>query len=150
MSLWNGISSIVVVVSMDKVSNPVEFKMELDAKLEGKVGLRKIILVTDEKIKKEELREVKGITYLSTKDTNFFGKLKNENFFNDLQNSFDACLILDSVPEKIEKQILKLKAHWKVGVNTNLKILTINLKSESNDLFEMVNFAKNTLKQITG
>lgn len=150
MSLWNGISSVVFVAAIEKVENPVEFKMKLDEALEGKAGIRKIILVTDEKLKHEELREVKGITYLSTKDKNFFGQLKNEQFLKDLENSFDSCIVLDEIPEKIEKQIAKLKAHWKIGVNTNFKILTINLKSQSKDLLEMVNFAKNTLKQITG
>lgn len=147
MAIWQSLHSFVFVFPLKEVENPMELKIAIDQHLPQKCQ-RKLLLVTEEKINQDDLREVEGVTYVSTKEINFLGKLKNEKAAQVLSLNTDAFFLCGELPDKLNKLWKKINAHWKIGINNKSEICRINLSTESKKLEQMVNFAEKTLSKI--
>jgi hypothetical protein len=149
-NVWLGIKKLVVVFPYRSEENFKEYRSALDKLLnDSNVIELKLIVVIPETIKKETLTQHRLIHFISPKDINFFGKIKDENLTSILSQKYDTLLWLEVDEKKIVKVLSKLGDKCKIGVNTSLDFFTIQVDSNSNNPFEIVNFAKNTLEKIS-
>lgn len=148
MSLWDKIGTVILVFPMEEVENPMEFKLEMD-QVFGKQSRSEIVLISKHSLKNQQLRELKGVTYVSEKDFNFFGKLKNENLQELLRKPFNSLFLSGTLTKQFEKLFSKSRIQHFIGLNSENKFIEINLQPKSSIPSEMVNFAKNTLSKIT-
>lgn len=148
MSLWDNIGMVILVFPMEEVENPMEFKLEMD-QVFGKQSRCEIVLTSKQSLKNQQLRELKGVTYVSEKEINFFGKLKNENLNELLGKPFDTLFLSGTLTKQFEKLFSKAAIKNIIGLNSENKFIEINLQPKSSIPSEMVNFAKNTLSKIT-
>ncbi len=148
MTIWEEIHSVAFIVNTKQVGDPMKLKMNLDA-IFPKLGKREIIVVSEEKIKPEEMNDVRNVTYISEKDYNFFGKLKNQPFMDALDQHFDAIFVCNELSGRIAKAIAKSKTKRFIGLNSSNNFVQINIDAKSSKPIEMLNFAKEILNKIT-
>lgn len=148
MSLWDNIGTVILVFPMEEVENPMELKLEMD-QVFGKLSRSEIVLVSKQSLKNQQLRELKGVTYVSEKDFNFLAKLKNENLKELLEKPFNSLFLSGTLTKQFEKLFSKSRIHNFIGLNSENKFIKINLQPKSSIPSEMVNFAKITLSKIT-
>lgn len=97
---------------------------------------------------KGELTSLNNVHYISEKDFNLLGKIKEEEIKNLIQQQFDLLVVLNSLEGKVLKMLRKINANKSVGVNSNLDFLSINVNSDNNAAVHLFNFAKQTLEKI--
>lgn len=149
-NIWLGIKKLVVVFPYSSEENYKEYRSALDKLLnDSNVKEVKLIVVIPETLKRETLRPHVLIHFLSPKDMNFMGKIKDEYLKTILSEKYDALIWLEVEDKKIAKILSPLRAKLKIGVNTSFDFFTIQVNSNSNNPSEIVNFAKNTLEKIS-
>jgi len=149
-TIWSEIKKLVVVFPYRSEENYKEYRSALDKLLnDSNVVELKLIVVIPETIKKETLTQHRLIHFLSPKDINFFGKIKDENLTTIITQKYDTLLWLEVEDKKIVKVLSILGDKCKIGVNTSFDFFTIQVNSNSNNPLEIVNFAKNTLEKIS-
>lgn len=149
-NIWMEIKKLVVVFPYGSEENYKKYRSALDKLLnDSNVKEVKLIVVIPEMLKRETLKPHVLIHFLSPKDMNFMGKIKDEYLKTILSEKYDALIWLEVEDKKIEKILSPLRAKWKIGVNTSFDFFTIQVNSNSNNPSEIVNFAKNTLEKIS-
>ncbi len=149
-NVWSGIKRLVVVFPYRSEENYKEYRSALDKSLnESNVVDLKLIVVIPKSVKKETLTQHRLIHFLSPNDINFFGKIKDENLTSILSQKYDTLLCLEIEDKKLVKVLSTLGDKCKIGVNTSFDFFTIQIDSNSNNPFEIINFAKNTLEKIS-
>jgi len=93
-------------------------------------------------------KELASVNYLSSKDLGFFGKIKNEAFLKLMKRRFDLMIVIGEIDKRFLKKIERFKFEFGVGVNSQISFININLKMNSKDPLELVNFTKKTLQKI--
>jgi hypothetical protein len=149
-TIWSEIKKLVVVFPYRSEENYKEYRSALD-KLLNKSNVKevKLIVVIPETLNKETLRPHVLIHFLSPKDMNFLGKIKDKYLKTILSEKYDALLWLEVEEKKIAKILSPLRVQRKIGVNTSFDFFSIQVNSNSNNPSEIVNFAQNILEKIS-
>lgn len=149
-SIWNSISRLLIVFPYKDEANDKQFRKSLDKLLnESNVQFLRLVTEIPENISKESLKQHNLITYISPKDFNFLGKLKDDSVLQVLSQPYDAILWFEVDQPKIVKLLSKVQSTWKVGVNISHDFFNLQVVSDSSDHGEIINFAKNTLQKIS-
>lgn len=149
-TIWSEIKKLVVVFPYRSEENYKEYRSALD-KLLNKSNVKevKLIVVIPETLNRDTLRPHVLIHFLSPKDMNFLGKIKDKYLQTILSEKYEALLWLEVEDKKIAKILFPLRAKWKIGVNTSFDFFSIQVNSNSNNPSEIVNFAQNILEKIS-
>ena len=126
-SIWSSIRKVILVVNFTNLDELTKLRESIK-----KVGLNihecVILCNVSDRKEKNILREKNSVVFLNEKEINFFGRVKNVEAIKLFTRKFDLMLIFEDLPKKIEKQMTKLNAKMKVGVNTKNANLAIRLK----------------------
>lgn len=149
-NIWSDCKRLVVVFPYRNEENYKTYRLALDQLLnESNIQELQIVVTLSATTKIENLQQHKLIQYISPKDINMFGKMKNDNFNAILIKKYDSLLWLEVNDKKFAKVLSTINATWKIGVNTSLDFFNIQVNSNSENPLEIVNFAKNTLEKIS-
>ncbi|MEY3237297.1 MAG: hypothetical protein RI883_1398 [Bacteroidota bacterium] len=92
-NIWLGIKKLAVVFPYRSEENYKEYRSALDKLLnDSNVKEVKLIVVIPETLKRETLRPHVLIHFLSPKDMNFMGKIKDEYLKTILSEKYDALI----------------------------------------------------------
>lgn len=146
-NLWDRSRKILVVVPFKGIDSVREYRDAI--KLCGfNVNDCTLLSIVEDKKKSERLTEISSVTYISEKEFNFLGKLKNDDAAKVLGFPYDATIIFGEVPKRIAKLINRKNTGVKIGVNTSVNFLTINLTSDQTNAHQLFTFVQNTLQKI--
>ena len=146
-NLWDRSKKVLFVLPFKGIDSVKEFRDAI--KLCGfNVNDVSIVSIIEDKSKSERLTEISSVTYLSEKEFNFIGKLKNQEAAKVLSRMYDTTMIFGDVPKRIGKLLNKKNTGIKIGVNSSVNFLTINLTSEQENAHQLFTFVKNTLQKI--
>lgn len=149
-SFWNAMHSVVIIFAYESEEHYRGFRKLLDAALnDSQVDKLEIIVSLPVNIKKEDLPPHRLIHFISPKDFNIFGKLKNDLLSTVLSKRFDAMIWFANEDEKLFKALKALNVAHRIGVNCNLKGFDIDLKGKEMNPDELISFAKHTLQKLS-
>lgn len=149
-NIWSDCKKLLVVFPFKNETNFKEYRLALDKLLnQSNVIELKIVVSVPDSVKKEDLQQHKLIQYISSKDFNFFGKLKDLELETTLVQPYDLLLWLEVENEKLKNVFSKVNANSKIGVNASSDLFTIQVNSSAQNPIEIVNFAKKTLEKIS-
>lgn len=149
-SIWDSISRLLIIFPYKDEINDKQFRKALDKILnESKVQYLRLIIETPDSVSKDSLKQHNLIKYISSKDFNFLGKLKDDSILEVLNQPYDAMFWFEVDQPRINKLLSGAHATWKIGINTQLDIFNVQISTDSEDHSEIINFAKNTLLKIS-
>jgi hypothetical protein len=149
-NLWLSFRRMVIVFAYKDESTYREFKQLLDRALnDSKIDKLEIIVSIPAEVKKEDLPPHRLIHFISPKDFNLFGKLKQNPLSNLLTEKHDALLWFKNEDAKLAKVLSPLNAKYRIGVNCGLNGFDIDLKGREMNPDELLNFAKHTLQKLS-
>ncbi|MCR9173351.1 MAG: hypothetical protein NXI10_12700 [bacterium] len=144
---WNTTRKLLLVINFESLENVHEYRDAIKA-----AGLNindcMVLAIVGSKKERQMLTEIHSVTYASDKEINILGRWKNEDISKVLNEVFDTMIVFGEHVPKVKKQLKRMRAHIKVGINTSVNFLTIDLKSEQNAPRQLLNFAKTTLEKI--
>ena len=146
-SLWSSIEKVIFVVNYTSLDELAKFRESIKA-----VGLNihECVILCNVSKRKEKslLPEHNSVVFLNENEIKLFGRIKNVKASKLFSRNFDLLLVIDDFQKKIEKQLTKLNAKMKVGVNTENVNLDIRLNSKSKNQLHLLEFVKGTLEKI--
>jgi hypothetical protein len=149
-NFWLALESVVIVFAYKSEANYRNFRQLLDAALnQSKIEKLEIIVSLPVEIKKEDLPPHRLIHFISPKDFNLFGKLKNDLLSTVLTNQHDALIWFMNDDAKLAKSLKNIKVQHRIGVNCGLNSFDIDLKGREMNPDELISFAKHTLQKLT-
>ena len=146
-SIWNNANKFLFVLPYRSIT---DFKSNLKA-IDSLTTLKEdvsVIAIVSPEQKIEGLTKIDNVYYLSKKQFNLIGILKNTEVKELTSRKFDLLFVLDNLEGKIEKLIRNVKNVRSVGVNSNNNFLTIKVNSKNSAAEHLFNFAKQTLEKI--
>lgn len=147
-NVWSSIKRLLIVVNFDEIDAMNEWREAI--KMSGlNIHDCKIMGVIETKKERIAMREMNSVVYISDKDFGLLGRLKNEDAQRTLSDRFDAILVVGTIPNKIEKALLKVSASMDIGLNSDHGRRTINLQTEESAPKYMLNFVKQTVEKIS-
>lgn len=144
-NIWSRSKKLLVVVQYESTELTTSYR---EAIKHAGLNINDCHLLLTVKDRKEVLKDISSVSYLSEKDFNLLGRLKNEQAAKTLGQNFDLVLFVADPPKRISKLINKKINAVKVGVNSNVDYLTINMNSEDTNPAHLISFVKNTLQKI--
>jgi len=149
-SIWKQIKRVLIVFPYKDANYFGEFRSALDAVLnDSLVEKLDIVVSVPSSLKKTELPTHRLIHFISPKDFNLFGKLKNDSLGSIITKKYDALLYFEDDSKRLGKVLSEMKINYSIGINTPMDIFTIRVFSKGDKPEEMVNFAKNTLVKLS-
>ena len=146
-SIWSSIVKVTIVVNYTNLDQLAKLRASIK-----EVGLNihecVILCIVSDRKEKNTMREQNSVVFLNEKEINLLGRIKNAEASKLFARKFDLLLIIDELPKKIEKQLTKLRATMKVGLNTENVNLDIRLSSNSKNQLHLLEFVKDTLGKI--
>jgi hypothetical protein len=147
-NIWSSIKRLLVVVDFKEIDNMNQWREAI--KFSGlNIHDCKIVGIVETKKERLVLGEMSSVVFISEKDFGLLGRLKNEDAQKTFSDSFDALLVVGSIPKKIEKSISKMSVKIDVSLNSENNTWTINLHTEEKAPKYMLNFVKQTLEKIS-
>jgi hypothetical protein len=151
-TIWPDTKRIVVVFSFE---DDEQFDLYLDAfdKFRGENNLKamSVICILPPEVKRETYQQVRKVKFISKKDFNFFGKMKNTDIEYELQQHFDLLAWFGDCTEKrVLSALMQLDCHWKIGFRTTHDFFNFQLSTQTETPYEMINFAKQILEKTSG
>ena len=147
-SIWSQLKRILVVVSCTSLDEVKDFRNAIKS-----VGLNindcEIIALVASKKEKSILGELSSVTYFTTGDVNFLGKVKDAGLKKVLGRSFDALFFVGDFPQRTIKIMNPLKSPLRIGINSSVKNCTIYINSLTSTPEHLINFARQTLEKTT-
>ena len=149
-NIWQDCKRLLIVFPYTDEVVYKEYRKALDVLLnDSNVQDLKLVVVLPDNIKKESLQPHRLIHFLSLKEFNFFGKLKDASFDTVLAQPYDLMLWLQLENKRVVKLMQNVHATWKIGVNADADFFDVEVDTASDKPAEIVNFAKQTLEKIT-
>lgn len=147
MSTWKKAEKMLLVVEYSTLSEIKKFREAIKA-MGINIHQCNILAIVETKKEAQMLTEVSSVTYFSDKEINLLGRFKNEKASKVLGERYDVLTVVGDFSRKMNKLLKGVKTNMAVGVNSNVEFLTINMKSESADPGQLLNFVKQTLEKI--
>lgn len=149
-NFWLALESVVIVFAYESEANYRNFRQLLDAALnDSKIEKLEIIVSLPSESKKEDLPPHRLIHFISPKDFNLFGKLKNDLLSTVLSKHHDAMIWFMNDDAKLAKSLKNIKVQHRIGVNCSLDSFDIDLKGREMNPDELISFAKHTLQKLS-
>ncbi|MFN5784857.1 MAG: DUF6913 domain-containing protein [Flavobacteriia bacterium] len=149
-SIWTDCRRLLIVFPYTEESNYKEYRKALDIMLnESNVVDLKLVVVLPDSVKKETMPQHKLIHYLSNKDFNLFGRLKDDTFDTVMVQPYDMLLWFQVENKKLAKLLSGAHATWKVGICSDYAFFNLKGDCRSEYPLEIVNFAKRLLEKIS-
>ena len=149
-SIWTDCRRLLIVFPYKDETYYKEYRKALDKMLnESNVVDLKLVVVLPDSIKKETMPQHKLIHYLSNKDFNFFGKLKDDSFDAVLVQPYDMLLWFEVENKRLAKLLARTHATWKVGIGSDYDFFMLQGECRSENPQEIVSFAKLLLEKIS-
>lgn len=147
-NIWSSIKRLLVITDFQEIDNMNQWREAIKF---SKLNIHdcKIMGIVESKKERLVLGEMSSVVFIAEKDFGFLGRLKNEDAQRTFSDSFDAILIVGSIPSKIEKTVSKMSVKIDIGLNIENSTRTINLHTEENTPKYMLNFVKQTLEKIS-
>jgi len=108
-----------------------------------------ILCIVNSKKENALMRDLGSVVFLSEKEYNLFGGIKNESANKLLAENFDAVVFMGDFSKKIRKSVKKVSPQITVGVNAKKTETDINLQSKSDKPDHLINFVRETLQKIS-
>ena len=146
-SLWSSIVKVIFVVNYTNLDELAKLRESI--KTVG-LNIHECVILCNVSKRKEKglLPEHNSVVFLNENEIKLFGRIKNVKASKLFSRNFDLLLVIDDFQKKIEKQLTKLNAKMKVGVNTENVNLDIRLNSKSKNQLHLLEFVKGTLEKI--
>jgi hypothetical protein len=143
-------NSAVIVFAYENEANYRHFRQLLDSALnDSNIEKLEIIVSLPAEIKKEDLPPHRLIHFISPKDFNLFGKLKNDLLSTVLTKRHDALIWFKNEDAKLAKAMKSITVKHRIGVNCGLEGFDIDLKGKEMNPDELISFAKHTLQKLS-
>ncbi len=146
-SIWNSINSLLVVINSGDDSHLQKLKKSLD-QTKAESNIRKLIIVAllPKGIDKNLMTPDFIIYFIAYSDFNFWGKLKDPQLINELnQNKFDTLVWIGDDSHRFYNKLKKISFKNKIGVNTYRSDFEMSLNSEGQEPSKIINFVKEVL-----
>lgn len=149
-NFWLAMQSAVIVFAYENEANYRNFRQLLDAALnDSKIEKLEIIVSLPAEIKKEDLPPHRLIHFISPKDFNLFGKLKNDLLSTVLSKQHDTLIWFRNEDAKLAKALKNIRVQHRIGVSCGLDDFDIDLKGREMNPDELISFAKHTLQKLS-
>ena len=147
-NIWDSLSKAVLLVSYKSMGQLESYKKAMAA-----AGLLSencsIIAVVEDKKQLESLKSNTNLVFFNEKEISVFGKNKNELAKEIFSKSFDLQMSVGDSTKKMAKQIVQMKAKFRIGLNTKQGFFDINLQSEDTSPSHLINFAKSITEKLS-
>jgi hypothetical protein len=149
-NIWNATRSLLVVFNYEDDEQLNGFRKSLDKMLNISNVDRLIIIVNIAKeVDKSTLPPHFLIYYNSPNDYSFWGKLKDVQLESELNRDYDVMIWFGNVDQPIFKEIKSTNCKRRILVNEHNDYFDLQLKSDSTEPSEMLNFVIKTLEKIS-
>lgn len=149
-SIWTDCRRLLIVFPYSDEASYKEYRKALDRMLnDSNVVDLKLVVVLPDSVKKETMPVHKLIHYLSNKDFNLFGKLKDDSFDTVMVQPYDMLLWFEVEHKKLAKLLSGSHAARKVGIGADYDFFDLQGTANSDNPQEIVNFAKALLEKIS-
>ena len=146
-NIWERIDTALVIV---KYTTLDELKKYREAIRDSGLNVNncELMAIVEDKKEREILSHQSIATFISDKDLDFLGRLKNESALKIMGRKYDVLFFLGDPPKRLHKVFSKTARELSVGVNcTNIEY-NVNLETEASFPEHLINFARQTLEKI--
>ena len=144
---WNGSKTILLIKNFVSLDELTQFRKEIVNS--GKNIHECVIMgVVESKKEVEILARHDSFAFVSEKQFNFFGKLRNQAANTIFQRKFDMVLIIGDLSKRIARRTAKVSRKLSVGLNSEKTEHDINLNTNESAPEHLFNFVKQTLEKI--
>ena len=146
-NLWERIDTALFVVHYTSLD---ELKKYREAIRVGGLNVNncELLALVESKKEREILSNNSVAIFLSEKDINFIGSLKNPGAQKILGRKYDALILIDNCSPRLEKLIMKTRVELSIGINCTNDKLSVNLETVDRSPQHLINFAQQTLQKI--
>lgn len=147
-SMWERVASGVVVVPYESLDDLKRYR-EAIRETGLNVNNCTILTVVDSKKEREVLSQNSVAVFISEKDFNFLGRLKNPEAAKTLSRKYDLVLFIGDPPKKVRKMVAKTARLIRVGVNSTDPDNHVNLETTGKSASHLISFVYEMLKKIS-
>jgi hypothetical protein len=149
-TFWPTVKSLLIVMNYKDDNYMSKFRLSLDKIMNNSNVERLLIVVNIPKdIDKNTLSPHFVIFYLSPKDFNFFGKLKDVQLEAELNSDFNALICFGDLKKRTMKLLKNSDIKKRILVNANDPGFDLYLNSENQNPEELLSFITKTLEKIS-
>ena len=140
-NIWDSLNKVVLFVAYESIGQLNAFKKAMTV-----AGLYSencsIVAIVEDKKQLDTLTSGTDVIFFHDKEINFLGKNKNELAKELFSKPIDLQIVVGDSSKKMAKQIVHMKAKFRIGLNTKQGFFDINLQSEDTSPAHLINFAK--------
>ena len=146
-NIWDRIDTVLIVVQYTTID---ELKKYREAIRDGGLNVNncELMAIVGDKKERETLSHQSIAVFISEKDYNIIGQLKNASAQKVLGRKYDAIFIIGETSKRLRKLFNKTSRKFSVGLNSTNNEQDVNLETEVNSPQHLINFAKETLEKI--
>ena len=146
-NIWERIDTALVIVGYTTLD---ELKKYREAMRDSGLNVNncELMAIVEDKKEREILSHQSIATFISDKDLNFLGQLKNASALKILGRKYDTIFFLGDPPKRLRKVFAKTTRKLSVGVNCTNTEQNVNLETEEDSPLHLINFARQTLEKI--
>ena len=146
-NIWERIDTALIVVQYTTLD---ELKKYREAIRDGGLNVNncELMAVVEAKKEREILSHQSIAVFISDKDFNFLGQLKNPPAQKVLGRKYDALFFIGDTPKRLRKLFGKTTRKLSIGVNCTNNEQNVNLETEAKSPQHLINFARQTLEKI--
>ncbi len=146
-NIWQRIETAIVVVPYKSLDQLKKYREAIrDSGLN--VNDCELMAIVEDKKEREILCHQSIAVFISEKDLNVLGKLKNDKAQKVLSRKYDAFFFVEDPPKRLEKLFGKTTKKLSVGLNCKEKRQNVNLETQEKSPGHLINFARQTLEKI--
>ncbi len=146
-NIWERLDSALVVMHYESLDDLKRYRDAIrDAGLN--VNNCTLLAVVESKKEREVLSHNSLAIFISEKDFNFLGRMKNPEAQKVLARKYDLVVLIGDTPKKIRKVAVKTTQMIRVGVNAENKDNHVNLETNEQTASHTINFVHQMLKKI--
>ncbi len=148
MSIWERIQTGLIVVHYESLD---ELKRYRDAIRDSGLNVNncEVVAVVDNKKEREVLSHNSLAVFISEKDFNVLGKLKNAQAQKLMGRKYDLVVFVGEAPKRIRKALARTTGMIRVGLNDTNADNHVNLETSNKSASHLINFACDMLKKIS-
>ncbi|OFZ08446.1 MAG: hypothetical protein A3D92_24140 [Bacteroidetes bacterium RIFCSPHIGHO2_02_FULL_44_7] len=147
-SIWERLESGVVVVPYTSLD---DLKSYREAIRDTGLNVNNCLIIAVVKTKKERevLSQNSVAVFISEKDFNILGRLKNPEALKTLGRKYDLVLFIGDQPKRVRRMVAKTMRLIRVGVNSTDPDNHVNLETTGQSPSHLISFVYEMLKKIS-
>lgn len=147
-SIWERVASGIVVVPYESLDDLKRYREAIRG-----TGLNvnncQILAVVESKKEREVLSQNSVAVFISEKDFNLLGRLKNATALKTLGRKYDLVLFIGDPPKRVRKMVVKTARFIRVGVNSTDPENDVNLETTAKSASHLISFVFEMLKKLS-